>query len=131
MSPFWNRHKGDDDAPVDPNERSPQLGLRYKDLAVLGSLADNGADLTQPRHVVYYSYYPNADRATQAAADAREAGFIADARDPLPQFPGHWAMVAELHGAVVSPDFVRSSDDLFQGLADRHHGEYDGWEASV
>lgn len=40
------------------NERSPQLGLRYKDLAVLDQLMKSGADLTQPRHVIYYSYAP-------------------------------------------------------------------------
>ena len=43
---------GSDDEPVDPNERSPQLGLRYKDLAVLGQMMDHGADLTESRHVV-------------------------------------------------------------------------------
>jgi hypothetical protein len=33
--------------------------------------------------------------------------------------------------AVTSPEFVRESDDFFQGLADRHGAEYDGWEASL
>jgi hypothetical protein len=33
--------------------------------------------------------------------------------------------------AVTSPEFVRDSDDFFQGLAERQGGEYDGWEASV
>jgi hypothetical protein len=33
--------------------------------------------------------------------------------------------------AVTSPDFVREADDFFQGLADRHGAEYDGWEASA
>ena len=32
-----------EDEPVDMNERSPQLGVRYKDLAVLGQLMENGA----------------------------------------------------------------------------------------
>ena len=50
------------------NERSPQLGLRYKDLAVLQQLMENG---------------------------------------------------------------IREADDFFQGLADRHTAEYDGWEVSA
>jgi regulator of RNase E activity RraB len=120
-----------DDGPIDPNDRSPQLGLRYKDLAVLRSLVDNGADLDQPRHVFYYSYFGDPDRAEQAAADARAAGFAAKVRDPLVTFPDDWGVVAELEEVVVDPDFVRSSDDLFQELADRLGGEYDGWEASV
>jgi len=36
-----------DDEPADMNERSPQLGLKYKDLAVLGQLMKSGADLSQ------------------------------------------------------------------------------------
>jgi hypothetical protein len=47
-----------DDEPVDPNERSPQLGRKYKDLMVLDHLMKNGPDLTESR-VTYYSYAPN------------------------------------------------------------------------
>src|SRR4051812_48435963 len=46
------------DEPVDLNERSPQLGLRFKDMLVLDQLSKNGADLSQTRHVIYYSYAP-------------------------------------------------------------------------
>ena len=42
-----------DDEPVDMNERSPELGVKFKDLLVLRQLIEGGADLTQPRHVVY------------------------------------------------------------------------------
>jgi hypothetical protein len=48
-----------DDEPVDMNERSPRLGVKYKDLAVIDSLVNNGADLSQSRHVVYYLYAPS------------------------------------------------------------------------
>ena len=55
---LFRRTKNDrDDEPVDPDDRSPQLGLKYKDLAVLGQLMDAGADLDQPRHVLHYSYF--------------------------------------------------------------------------
>ena len=60
-----------DDEPVDMNERSPQLGIKYKDLAVLDQLMKNGADLTKPRHVLYYSYAPSA---SVAQAMGHEAG---------------------------------------------------------
>jgi hypothetical protein len=39
-------------------------------------------------------------------------------------------LICEIH-AVTTPDFVREADDFFQGLADRHGAEYDGWEASA
>jgi hypothetical protein len=111
--------------------KSPQLGLRFKDLAVLSSLLDSGADLSQPRHVLYYSYFTDPGAAEQAAQGARDAGFATEVRDPLPDYPGQWAMVSEMASTVVSFHFVRDSDDLFQGLADQYAGEYDGWEASV
>ena len=119
-----------DDEPVDPNERSPQLGLKYKDLMVLDQLMKSGADLTATRHVLYYSYAPSQEVAQTMAQEAREAGWEPEVREPLPDFPGQWGVICERH-AVTSPDFVRDADDFFQGLADRHGAEYDGWEASA
>jgi hypothetical protein len=119
-----------DDEPVDPDERSPQLGLRYKDLAVLGQLTDAGADLSQSRHVVYYSYAPTEETARSMADEAEAKGFTTDVRTPLPEYPHQWSVIAETH-AVCSPEFVRQSDDFFQELADRLGGEYDGWEAGL
>jgi hypothetical protein len=124
------RRKRDDDEPVDMNERSPQLGLKYKDLAVLGTLMEGGADLTQPRHVLYYSYAPSEGTAHEMRGEAEARGFTANVREPLAENPGRWSVICEIH-AVTSPDFVRESDDFFQGLADRHGAEYDGWEASL
>jgi hypothetical protein len=118
------------DEPVDMNERSPQLGLKYKDLAILDQLMKNGADLTESRHVVYYAYAPSQDVAEAMQQEVETRGFSASVREPLPEFPGQWAVVSETH-AVTSPDFVRDADDFFQGLADRHEAEYDGWEASL
>jgi hypothetical protein len=62
--------------------------------------------------------------------EAEAKGFSAAVREPLPDFPGQWGIVCETH-AITSPDFVRDADDFFQGLADRHGAEYDGWEASA
>ena len=41
-----------------------------------------------------------------------------------------WSVISEID-AVTSPEFVRDADDFFQGLADWHGAEYDGWEASL
>jgi hypothetical protein len=124
------RRNRDDDEPVDINERSPQLGLRYKDLMVLDQLVKNGADLTQSRHVLYYSYAPGEDVAQAMAREAEAEGWTPEVREPLPNYPGQWAVVCQTH-AVTTPDFVREADDFFQGLADRHAAEYDGWEAGT
>ena len=123
------RRRGDDE-PVDMNERSPQLGIRYKDLAVLDQLMKNGADLSQSRHVVYYSYAPSEVVAQAMGHEAESNGYAAAIGEPLPDFPGRWSVRCETHD-VTSPDFVREADDFFQGLADRNGAEYDGWEASL
>jgi hypothetical protein len=124
------RRKREGDEPVDLNERSPQLGLRFKDLLVLDQLAKNGADLSQTRHVIYYSYAPGEEVAQAMAREAEAGGWAAEVREPLPNNPNQWSVVCEAD-AVTTPDFVREADDFFQDLADRHSAEYDGWEASV
>jgi hypothetical protein len=123
------RRKSDDE-PVDLNERSPQLGVKYKDLMVLDQLMKSGADLTASRHVVYYSYAPSEEVAQAMAREAEAAGWTTEVREPLPDYPDQWGVICEQH-AVTSPDFVREADDFFQDLADRHAAEYDGWEASA
>ena len=127
MRLFRKKH---DDEPVDLNERSPQLGLKYKDLMILDQLMKAGANLTEPRHVLYYSYAPSEDVANAMRDEASTKGYTANVREPLPEYPGQWSMVSEIK-AVTSPDFVRDADDFFQDLADRHGAEFDGWEASV
>ena len=123
---LFSKRKPESD-PVDPEARSPQLGLTYKDLMLLGQLSAAGAKLGEPRHVIYRLYFPGAEAAALARPGAEAAGFTVE----LSESDEQCALVAERHGAVLSPDFVRSSDDLFQRLADAHGGEFDGWEASV
>jgi hypothetical protein len=122
--------KKNDDEPADMNARSPQLGLRYKDLMVLDQLSKSGADLTATRHVIYYSYAPSQEVAQAMAREAEADHWSAEVKEPLPEHVGRWAVVCEKY-AVTSPDFVREADDFFQALADRHDAEYDGWEASA
>ena len=115
---------------VDPDDRSPKFGVKYKDLMVMNQLVEHGADLTQPREVIFYSYAASERVARQMAADATTEGFDADVREPLPQHSGQWSVVCTKH-AVVDPMFVRGAVEYFEGLAERHGAEYDGWEAAV
>jgi hypothetical protein len=115
---------------VDLEARSPELGLKHKDLLLLAALQDQGADLSQPRHVLQYSYFPTHAAAAAAAADADAAHWLTEVREPLPENDA-WLMLAQRHGAIVSADFVRAATDLFEEIAERHDGEYDGWEASA
>jgi len=117
--------------PLDLDERSPTTGLKHKDLLVLHQLMQAGAELTQPRHTVHYLYFADPEAATAASREAEGNGFEVEVREPLPDHPGQWSLVCGRHGVVVHPDTVRDHGDLFDSLAERHGGEYDGWEASV
>jgi len=128
---LFKRKKNEDEEPVDLEARSPVTGLKYKDIALLGEMMKVGADLTKPRHVLYYLYFGDREGAEAGAVDGRAAGYSCEARDPLPQYPDQWALVCEKSDAVLDIPAVREADDLFQGIADRLHGEFDGWEAAA
>ena len=96
----------------------------------MAQLMDAGADLTQERHVIFYSYAPSQEAADRMAAESRSRGFIAEVREPMPDSPGEWSCVCEIT-AVLSPDFVRDTGDFFDDLAARNGADYDGWEASL
>ena len=115
---------------VEPNDRSPRFGVKYKDLMVMNQLIEHGADLTQPREVIFYSYAPTQEVAARMASEAGGEGFDAEVREPLPEHSGQWSVVCKKH-AVVDPIFVRGAVDFFEGLATRSRAEYDGWEAAV
>ena len=67
---------------------SPESGLKYKDIALLGQMMQQGADLSQPRHALYYLYLGSPEAAEAAAVDGRGAGYSCAVRDPLPHIRG-------------------------------------------
>ena len=128
---FLFKRKKKDDEPVDPEARSPDTGLKYKDIALLGQMIKQGADLSRPRHALYYLYFATKASAEDGASEGRAAGYACEVRDPLPAYPGQWSLVCERPDALLDIAGVRGADDLFQGIADRLDGEFDGWEAAV
>ena len=126
----WSRKKKDDE-PVDPEARSPQLGLKYKDLELMGQMMKIGANLALPRHALYYLYFPSTEVAEAGAEEGRTAGYTCEVREPLPENPGQWTLLCERPDAVLDPPGVIAADDLFQGIADRLGGDFDGWEAAA
>jgi hypothetical protein len=128
---FLFKRKKKDDQPVDPEARSPQLGIKNKDVVLLGQLMQQGANLSLPRHALYYLYFSSRTAAEAGAAEGRTAGYTCEVRDPLPQYPDQWSLVCERPDAVLDPNGVNAADDLFQGIADRLGGDFDGWEAAA
>ena len=128
---FLFKRKKKDETPVDLEARSPETGLKYKDIQLLGAMMKQGADLTQPRHALYFLYFTARGLAETGAEEGREAGYSCEVREPLPAYPDQWSLVCERQDAVLDIPGVRGADDLFQGIADRLGGEFDGWEAAV
>ncbi|NES25972.1 ribonuclease E inhibitor RraB [Micromonospora terminaliae] len=130
MGLFSKFKRSREDELVDLDDRSPRLGVKYRDLLLMNEIAKRAADLSQPRHVIFYLYAPSDDIGRLIAAEARTHGFEAQVRQPLPEYPGSWTVACETH-VVLTPQFVRESVDLFEALAERHHADYDGWEAAA
>ncbi len=128
---FLFKRKKQDEELVDLNARSPETGLKYKDIALLGQMIKGGANLRAPRHALYYLYFGSREAAEAGAVEGRAGGYSCEVRDPLPAYPGQWSLVCERPDAVLDIDGVRGADDLFEGIADAHSGEFDGWEAAM
>jgi hypothetical protein len=120
----WRRRKK-----VDPDERTPALGLRLKDLLLMDQLVKAGAVLTEPRHVRAFLYFEGEVPAAQAANGLRSHGWTAGAAPA--RASSRWVVEAEQHDVVLTPEFVRTATDVMEDHARAFGGEYDGWEASV
>ncbi|MFW2381318.1 MAG: ribonuclease E inhibitor RraB [Acidimicrobiales bacterium] len=118
---------------VDLEARSPELGIKNKDLLVLKQLVDHGADLTAPRHVLHYMYFSDDQAARTAAAEITSpfSATITEAAVESSAPMSKWLMLCEAHDYTLSPENVRTDTDFFEALASRCNGDYDGWEASV
>jgi hypothetical protein len=122
---------------ADDNFHMKELGA-YNDPAagdqmILEQLAGMGEDLTRPREVVHYLYFPSAEAAKTVAGALREDGFKAE-----PQLAAHagenppnpWVVLATGR-CVVNEQSLTQLRDRLSELAEAMGGEYDGWETAV
>ncbi|GAB5407389.1 MAG: hypothetical protein Aurels2KO_56200 [Aureliella sp.] len=108
------------------------------DRKVLATLADYGADLTKPTHIIHYLYVPSSGAADEVATYLRSSGFdnVRAERSPPANLwrrifgPKQFCCIAE-QTAVPSEEKVFRTTDQLNALAAEHDGDYDGWEAAV
>lgn len=110
------RHGG---APKTPEE-ADRLALRQ--------LAGRGADLTKPRHVIHYLYFPT-ERQARDAGDAIGDAWRTNVEPPTEDI-AEWCLKAD-GDRTLAPDTVAALRSWFARLAAEHGGEYDGWEAAA
>ena len=110
---------------------APTTALPDRDAQVWNALVSAGADLSKPRHVIYFLYFTSSVDAEAAADRARQLSFLTEIGRPSVEYPDQWSVICEKHGLVLSTETVRTNTEFFGDLASAHHGEFDGWEASV
>jgi hypothetical protein len=103
------------------------------DRLIVDELRKAGADLSQPRDVRHYFYFPSARSAESAAEELSRDGFRVE--PPLQtgasgESANPWKVLATTQ-SVVSVERVRWTSIFCRELAYRFGGEYDGWEAAA
>ena len=114
-------------------DRSDEPAPKDPDQAVLKQLRKIGANLSKPREVIHFLYFPTQVAAEQASTQLRGEGYAIDVRpaanaDQNP--PNPWLMEARIR-AVVDETTVAPMRVRFEQLAEAGSGEYDGWEAAA
>jgi hypothetical protein len=108
--------------------RSREDEVARTDALTLQTLQQNGADLSLPRHVLHYLYYPTREAADAAANALRAEGLIVVVDRAA--VGSTWLARAETN-AIVSVESCALDRARFTALARAGGGEYDGWEASA
>jgi hypothetical protein len=103
--------------------RADDLPARGAPEELCGSSGREGAHM-----VVHYLYFPDHQEAVAAASELRSAGYTAEER--LGADGIKW-LVRARHEIVRSEESTADLRRSMEDLAERHRGEYDGWEADV
>lgn len=100
---------------------------------VLDELAKAGANLELPREIVHYLYLGNRADATVAAENLQLVGYsTAVGMDNSPDSTAPYPfLVRATIRAVANRATIREARRIFEELADKLDGEYDGWEAAA
>jgi len=119
-------------ASIHPLGRTTLQGAAADDL-VLAQLRKMGSDLSKPTDVRFYLYVPGEQNAQQAAAVLRKHAFKVHVHEPLGElddgtYESRYSVIANMT-QVPTPETLARDRTLFESLASRFKGEYDGWEA--
>ncbi|HEY4613210.1 MAG TPA: ribonuclease E inhibitor RraB [Bacteroidota bacterium] len=107
----------------------PAQVVAKADKHVLGLLTKMGSDTNEPHEMSFWMYFPAEERAYKAAAELSKQGFKVDVSPP---HNGHDAWLCLAFMQLV-PRFstIEKYRKRLTALAERHGGEFDGWEMEV
>jgi hypothetical protein len=103
------------------------------DRLVLAELVRAGADLQLPRDIVHYLYLPNRADATIAAENLQLCGYVTEiGMDNNPADPAPFPFVVRARIlALANHVTIGEARRIFEELAAKLEGDYDGWEAAT
>ena len=104
------------------NELSP-------DAKTLKALAEAGSDLAKPHDINHWLYFSSESDARAAAKELDASGYAIDSVALSPDST-QWRVLA-LKTIVPTLAEVGRTSAYLEDLAQRHHGDYDGWETQV
>jgi hypothetical protein len=104
--------------------------LRLRDMAEQeAEIAQNPPKATlQSERLRHYLYFPERSNAEKAAQWFRSQGLTVEVR--LGADHENWLALVK-HGPLESSKDLKKLRDEMEALAERLHGEYDGWEGAV
>jgi hypothetical protein len=123
----------DEDDDFEELDRSPGDRPEKGDQQVLKQLRRLGANLSRPREIIHFLYFPTQVAAERASHHLRGEGYMIDVRpaaNAADNPPNPWLMEARVI-AVVDESTVQPMRQKFEDLAESGGGEYDGWEAAA
>ena len=127
---FKPKRRDEDEDLDEPVEGGPP---GQADKRVLKQLRRLGANLSRPREVIHFLYFPTQVAAEQASHQLRGEGYMIDVRpaaNAAENPPNPWVMEARNY-VVVDESNVQAMRQKFEDLAEGGGGEYDGWEAAA
>jgi regulator of ribonuclease activity B len=106
----------------------PPATTAETDQLVVRQLQALGADLSKPRHVIHFLYFPAEGDARSAADEIDRASYDATVTPPTESIES-WCVRAEGF-RVIGSTTVEAFRAWFENIASEFRGEYDGWEAA-
>lgn len=91
-------------------------------------LRSAGVDLSRPRDIVHYLYFPNQEKAEQAGEKVRTLGLSVAVG---PAATGSQWLVRADHDLIVNAETVAPERSALERICVSLGGDYDGWEASA
>ncbi len=104
-------------------------GNKDPDARVLIKMADLVADLRKPHEPDFAFEVPEKLEAAALANELKTLGFNVELYEPVDEEP-YFQVIAK-KTMVLTLEVLNQHSDLFEVLAERHQGSYDGWGADI